>query len=555
MDNTISRRDFGEMLGVAGALAGTHLKQPAAGPQGFLGWHCMSNQAIQTLPRASESGITSIIIEQRADLGIGWQHLVDALCYYDFLPSAKRGGEKRDLVTAFRRHYRNVTEEAAKRDIDVYVMAPEITLEAGLLSGRGGTLDIDDPFFEYFMQQRMREVYRALPKLAGFVLYLTESSYRDVTDLPSSRLNDVQKTRKLIEAELRVAKEFGRRLIVTTFIHSPKKLEIVAEALRSMNPDPSLQVLQYSCPSDWGVLAIPNPTIGRVGKHPEIMCFDYCGENWGQGSIPFCQVHYMFEQWNRAAGLGVDLVGTNGYTSWFDKTCLGTLNEVNVAAGKALAAGSQQGPDQFLDSWIEERFGPDTTPYLAPALKASFDVVFKAYHLKGFWVDTGQKSDLADLEELNNYLWGDFFGVSLATWSDKDEYAATWQKIYRPTEAAVAEFLAEKDEAIEQARESLSLIARGKTTFRPQQYDEVSSDFELELSVARTCRAYADVFLHYRLWQNRNKPGALAREVSKRLQTLRAEAARIESSYGSQAFPINPTRLISIAASIEESLG
>ena len=552
-DNSISRRDFGGMLGVTGVVTGTRRKQPVVEPQAFLGWHCMSNQAIRTIPQASQYGIKSIIIEQRADLGIGWQYLIDALCHYDFLPSAKRRGEKRELVTAFRSHYRKVTEEAEKRQIDVYVMAPEITMEPGLLSGRGGSLDIDDPFFEYFIQERMREVYRALPKLAGFVLYLTESSYRDVTDLPSSRLNDVQKTRKLMEAELRVAKEFGRRLIVTTFIHSPKKLEVVAEALRAMDPDPSFQILQYSCPSDWGVLAIPNPTIGRVGNHPEIMCFDYCGENWGQSRIPFCQVHYMFEQWNRAARLGVHLVGTNGYTSWFDKTCLGTLNGVNVAAGRALALGTQQRPDQLLNSWIEERFGPDTMPYLAPALKASFDVVLKAYHLKGFWVDTSQKSDLADLEELNNYLWGDFFGVSLANWSD--EYAATWQKIYRPTEAAIAEFLTEKDEAIRLARDSLSLIAGGKAAFRPQQYAEVSSDFELELSVARTCRAYADVFLYYRLWQNRNKPVALAREVSRRLKTLRAEAARIESSHGPQSFPINPSRLTRIASSIEESLG
>ena len=555
MDNTISRRDFAGMLGVASVVAGTQMKQATARPQSFLGWHCMSNQAIPTLSKASEHGIRSMIIEQYGVLGVGWQYPIDALCNYDFLPSARRSGEKREAVTAFRRHFLDVTAAAEKRGIDVYLMAPEITMEPGLLSGRGGLLDIDDPFFEHFVQERMREVYRALPKLAGFVLYLTESGYRDVTGLVSSRLNDVQKTRKLIAAELRVAKEFGRRLIVTTFIHSPKKLEVVAEALRSMDQDPNLLVLQYSCPSDWGVLAIPNPTIGRVGNHPEILCFDYCGENWGQASIPFCQVHYMFEQWERAADLGVNLIGTNGYTSWLDKTCLGTLNGVNVAAGKALALRTHQAPGKFLNSWIEESFGPETVPYLAPALKASFDVVMKAYHLKGFWVDTGQKSDLADLKELNDYLWGDFFGVSLANWSDEDEYAVTWQKIYRPTEAAIAEFLAEKEEAIGLARDSLALIARGKSAFRPQQYDKVSSDFELELSVARTCRAFADVFLHYRLWQVRNKPAALAHEVSKRVKTLQAEAARIESSYGSKAFPINPTRLNGIAASIEESLG
>ena len=121
-------------------------------------------------------------------------------------------------MAAFRRHYLRLTEEGAKRQIDVYVMAPEITMEPGLLSGRSGSLDIDDPFFGHFVRERMREVYQALPRLAGFVLYLTESGHRDVTDLVSSKLNDVQKTRKLIEVELQVAREFGRRLIVTTFI-------------------------------------------------------------------------------------------------------------------------------------------------------------------------------------------------------------------------------------------------------------------------------------------------------------------------------------------------
>ena len=93
-DRTISRRDFGGMLGVAGVVAGAHMQQPIAKPKSFLGWHCMSNQAIQTLPRASESGIQSILIEQRADLGIGWQYPIDALCHYDFLPPARRRGEK-----------------------------------------------------------------------------------------------------------------------------------------------------------------------------------------------------------------------------------------------------------------------------------------------------------------------------------------------------------------------------------------------------------------------------------------------------------------------------
>lgn len=548
----ISRRAFGAMVGASGIAAGKK-SQPSSEPPGFLGWHCMSNQAIGTLPQASGNGVKSLIIEQNDVLGIGWQYPIDGLCNYDFLPSARRSGEKRELVAAFRRHYLRLTEEAAKRQIDVYVMAPEITMEPGLLSGRSGSLDIDDPFFAHFVRERMREVYQALPRLAGFVLYLTESGYRDVTGLVSSKLNDVQKTRKLIEVELQVAREFGRRLIVTTFIHSPKKLEVVAEALRSIAPDPALLVLQYSCPSDWGVLAIPNPSIGRVGSHQEILCFDYCGENWGQSRIPFCQVHYMFRQWQRAAALGVDLLGTNGYISWFDKTCLGTLNGVNVAAGRALAAGSQQTPDQIIDAWIEEHYGPGTIPFLAPALKASFEVVLKAYHLRGFWVDTSQKSDLADLEELNDYLWGDYFGSSLANWSD--EHAETWQKIYRPTRTAIVEFLAEKDEASRLARKSLSLIERGESRFRPRQYKDVTSAFKLELSVARTCRAYADVFLHYRLWQNRNRPAELAREVSGHLQTLRGEAARIESTYGPEAFPINPARLTRIADSIEKSLG
>ncbi len=560
----ISRRTFGKsalatpLLSTWGSSSVTDADRTEARP--LCCWYSMSNAALSTIDRAADYGVNTLIIEHSQDLDVGWQFNLDALCTYDFVPDKRRTGKQREHVSKFQEFYRRITEKGRSRGIDVYIMSPEISFERGVFSGMPEALDIDHPAFWRWIRERMREIYRALPDLAGFVLYLTESAGRDITDFTSTRWTDVEKTQQFIEAELEVAREFDRRLMVATFIHSPKKLNVLIQALRKIEPDPALSILQYSCPSDWGVLMVPNPAIGEVGAHPEILCFDYSGENWGQGSIPFCQADYMARQWNRAMKLDANIVGTAGYTSWYGRGAIDTINQVNIFAGCELAkglgrsGGQQPSGRQIVEHWIENRYGKEALPFLVEPLLQSFQVVYKAYHLKGFWVDTGTKSDVADKTELEDYLWGDFWGTSLANWSDEAEHQATWKKIYHPSREAIREFINEKDEAVRLARRALSRIREGSSSIKASDHQELVDYFTLELDVARVCRAYANLFLLYRMWATTGKPVGLKPEILGHLRDLRSAADGIQKKHGSDSFPINPLRLKGIADSFEKSI-
>ena len=115
----------------------------------------------------------------------------------------------------------------------------------------------------------------------------------------------------------------------------------------------------------------------------------------------------------RSANIG----GVAGWTAWYEhRTLIGTFNEANVYAGAALAARPDRDAGEILREWCKNRFGEAAAQTAADCLARTFPVIFKAQHVFGYWVDTGNKSGLPSLHEMDSFFIHDIFGEALGKW-------------------------------------------------------------------------------------------------------------------------------------------
>ena len=338
---------------------GSAENRPQATPLPVRAWWTASSTALSDLEQAVRFATNCIIVED--DLG-DWSALIDRLTLYEFSDRYRRDAAGRAQVEALRNHYRTITEAARQRGLTSYVMCPEIHVPSGF-----EPLSCDNPHLWALIYERLREVFRAIPCLDGFVLYLAEGRY-DVTEIPGAEPSLAARYARVIAAAWEACRIEGRKLLVTTFIHRPERLEAVAEALRSVSPHEDFAVLQYCCPNDWGLYELENPAIGHVGPHPEILGFDYAAENWGQSTHPFIQVDYMARRLGAARERGAHIVGIAGYVAWYGRRALGTLNEANLYAAAALAQDPTCDAEHILLEWCTQRFGEQASVVAASCL-------------------------------------------------------------------------------------------------------------------------------------------------------------------------------------------
>ena len=379
---------FGSMLTVLLLCRTPSAQTQPASPGSSLpvrGWWTMDHHALKDLERADEFGINLLIIEHHSE--DAWNQVIHNLATYDFADKYRKAGNERAKTERYRAHYREITEAAHRRRVPCYIQTSEPYAPNGL-----DPISFDNPELWSIVHHRLREVFQALPDLTGVTVYMTEGQL-EVEKLPGSEPSLTKRARKLIDTMWAACREENRRFMVGTFIHNPRMLEAIAEALREFPPHPDFAVLQYCCPNDWGLYAILNPSIGRVGPHPEILGFDYNAENWGQSVQPFVQVDFMARRVREARARSARFAGIAGWTAWYGhRTLIGTFNEANVHAGAELAANPERDPGDILREWCVRRFGQHAAPTAAACLARTYPVVFKAQHVFGYWVDTANKS-------------------------------------------------------------------------------------------------------------------------------------------------------------------
>lgn len=394
-------------------------------------------------------------------------------------------------------------------------------------------------------------MFRALPDLTGLTIYLAESQI-EVDHMRGAEPSKTKRARKVIETMWTACKAEHRKFLMGTFIHSLPMLDAISQVLREIPPDPDFSVLQYCCPNDWGLYAIFNPSIGRVGPHPEILGFDYNGENWGESVYPFVHVDFMAERLREARARSKNIVGVAGWTSWYEhRTLIGTYNEANVFAGVALAENPDRDPKEILRTWCAKRFGEPAASTAADCLARTFPVIFKAQHVMGYWVDTANKSGIPLLKEMDEFFIRDFFGEALGKWYP--EQKPTWEKINSPDSAFLQDVTVEKDEAVSLARQSLRELHKAKDKFKPDDYARLERALRFDELWARIWRDLMRTFFLRQIgrkqgWTDENKA-----QLRDALKALTLAADELESNFG-PGFPRGPARIREFVKDIQGEL-
>jgi hypothetical protein len=521
-------------------------QQPASAPPSLpiRAWWAMDETAIEDLDRAEEFGLNLVVIQN--DSEGSWNEVIDRLAMYDFSDRYHKQGAARETSERFRQRYRAITAKARKHGVDCYVQCSEPYAPNGLQP-----VTLDNPELWELTGRRLREVFQALPDLAGYMLYMTEGQI-EIETVPGSETSKTRRVHRLIETVWEACRAEHRKLIVATFIHNLPMLEAIAEVLRALPADPDFAVMQYCCPNDWGLYELINPSLGRVGPHPEILAFDYAAENWGQGVYPFVHVDFMVRRLREARARSRNIAGLAGYVSWYGRRSLGSFNEANIYAGTALTRSPDRDGADILHEWCAKRFGEKGADVAAACLARTHDVVFKSQHVFGYWLDTGNKSGLPTLSELDEYFIKDYWGEALARWDRR--FMPVWEKIQSPDEQFLSEVLKEKEEAIALCQQSIEQVQSARNRFKPEDLADLERAFAFQELWARTWRDQVEAFFLRQIARKHGQSDQLRSRLNKALDTLSSDADQLEARYGRDAFPHGPGRAREFVEDVRKEL-
>lgn len=434
--------------------------------------------------------------------------MLDSLCTYVDIPDyAKTGGALAQTVTRVEALNR-IVNTAQNHGIDAYIQYAQVFgFPPKFINSHQKGVDLDDQETWNLLSAQLSEVSTSIPNLKGFILLFSEAKNPFWTLAMSKPLEDY--FLRAFHTALEVARKYGKNIIADAFFNPPRQHEeAFVRALQMMPRSDDFLVWSQHTWGDWGAL-IPNLSLSDANPHPVILAFDTCGEVWGQGTIPLCQVDFMKEEYLEALHRGANIAGLAGTFDWWETkrgiTIAGTPNEVNLAAMRRLIENPNIDPKQIYDEWTINQYGQGTEKYLTPALRRSFEVVLKSRQVLSVWALEWPKSYLAPPDWIN---------FSLDYHSPKNYDPSPLNKklhglVNGPTEDSLKEILAEKEEAIKLSEGALNLVEQAKNFLKPEDYDLLHGQFLMERDESNLLKPYFEVFFRLKILKERNDKNQL----------------------------------------------
>lgn len=437
--------------------------------------------------------------------GESWATAVEDLSLHDNYPKLAKEGAARANTEKLRAYFRTLITRAKAKGINTYLMTGELVYPPDLFERYPMMRDPDQDAFWRFEGDRVNEVLTALPNLAGFVLYLAETPHK-IYELQGGQ--PVQNyIVRLISTYLEVCKAHHKRLLICTMVnYYPERLQTLLGAIRRIPHSNSFAVLNWICPSDWGLFRVINPAIGNVGGHPEILNFDFSGENWGEGILPLCELDFIAKRLRAALVRGANVAGISGFVNWWiPQNIFDTPSEVNLFGAPLLLENPGRDPRELYEQWLARRYGQAAAPLLVPAFRNSFRVVTKSRQVLGFWAMEFPKSEFASPGWINYSLRAD----SPAVWDPN--FRATENTLFNPDERVLDDVLREKDQAVALAQAAVNDVQSAQKYIPPAKYEPLLGTFTRERDEARALRPYFELFFRYKMWAEDHQPSRLPR--------------------------------------------
>lgn len=511
-------------IGCIFLLNGNSAAQPASK---LYAWYVESNNVEVPLQHVSEYHPNAFFIQfipGPDQPGGSWPTILEDLSLHDRYTKVAKMGTAREQAEKLRTYFRGLIARAKLKSVDIYLMTGELVYPENLFEQYPGMRDPDRDALWKFLGDRAEEVLAVLPDLGGFVIYLDEVPHK-IYELQGGQPVESCITR-LLSTYLRICAARNKRLLVSTFTnYYPMRLEALLRAIRRIPPSDHFAVLNWICPSDWGLFPVVNPAIGRVGGHPEVLNFDFSGENWGEGLLPLGQLDLVADRLRNAFARGAHVAGLSGFINWWiPQNVFGTPNEVNLFGAPRLLQNPEKDPAELYGEWLTLRYGKGVVPLLLPAFRNSFRVVTASRQISGFWAMEWPKSEFAPAHWIDFSLRAD----SPAVWDEN--FRSVEAGLLNPDERALADVLREKDNAVADAQAAVEAVESAQQFLPGSEYDALSRCFTRARDEARALRPYFELYFRYKMWAKDHEPSRLAR-MRELQQHLRNWADYFEQRY------------------------
>jgi len=499
------------------------------------------------------------------EMGESAQKLMIDLTLDDLFLNA-RSIEEKNRILGLRKKFIDTSELYAGTNINLFVCDLELSIPDEIISQNLDIFNLDKSKHLLFeiLEEKLKRYFKLYNNAPGFHLFLDESYSINVHDL-QGKYSPVEVIKKIIQIYLKISKLNNRKLLVSTFTKWKFQQENIIKAINLIEDDGNLIVGNWCTPSDWGLLKIINPAIGKFKNKQEVIFFDFCGENWGQGRIPFIQASVIKDRLKFAKDNVANLKGFSGFVSWnwndIERTpqsrvwIWDNINEINYYIAKELFFDSNKNIKELVNKFLKGKgVNGEDAVIISDSLLKTFDIVFKSFHVLDFWVIDWPKSQIPTFESLNWSFWFE----SLGNWDKK--YKEIETKIQNIDDSTLNKIINEKEEAVLICKEVIGNLRKVNLEKYSNKIDQkvflekLIAGFELEFVTVKCLRYLFEMFYRTKFWWIKDFDFEEKGKIDVSIVNLEKIIKEVRNSYSQDIWPPNPDRLSNFINDLSENI-
>jgi len=446
---------------------------------------------------------------------------------------------------------RTLTEEAHDLGLKVFVWPHELwDVPKEFL--KDGIVQLDNQGFYKWLTDKYDKFFRDFPEFDGIILTFHETNYPVFKDdKVKSKLSKPERFARIINAIDKACSKYNKDFIVRTFVYEPEELKWLEEGLKMTHP--RVMVQSKCVPHDWQPFYPHSPVIGAFKGRKQIVEFDCSSEFTGKNRIPYTSPEYFEYRWNHGLKFP-EVVGYNARLDHRGFDAVFTPNKINLYTLYCLTEDASVDAAKIWDEWLSKEYGDKAGPLVKDVLKPTFDCVNKAFFAQKFWYTN--HSALPSWDYANNSISPSHkYSGSLTKWIDEPDVKKTEDLLNRPTPEFLEQILAEKNEAVDLAKQCLVNLEKAKPYLKPDRYNDLKWRLDLLSRVTVIWRAHAEAFWGIKLLEQNCDDAELKERTKNAIDVLYQQANLISKDANiADTVPANSENVKKVARELELKL-